>query len=239
MNGQSDGICYLCGRSLDDASVNQDHLPPKQFFPAALRKARNLNLLTVPTHKSCNRSYQLDEDYFVQSLVPLAAETPAGSEISQAFVKQLEHKEPDRRARAGRLGRKILAEFEHEPGGIVLPHGRVAKRFDRSRVWRVIWKITRGLFHHEIGGFLPEEKKRVHKILTLDDEPPPEFVQVSCAESRGRYPDIFDYKYVSVPELNDFQYWALLLWQQIVFVSAFHRPGCPCDDCQAETTLSS
>ena len=61
--------CYLCGKR-HDGKYNRDHVPPKQFFAKKLLQKHNPNLFWLPTHESCNKSYQLDEDYFVYSLMP-------------------------------------------------------------------------------------------------------------------------------------------------------------------------
>ena len=84
-------ICYLCGKRLDKKEdISYDHVPPKQFYPSTIRKNTNLNLFTLPTHIACNKSYQKDEDYFVNSLGPLAKGSYSGNgfakEITQSFL---------------------------------------------------------------------------------------------------------------------------------------------------------
>src|SRR5262245_47178100 len=63
-------FCYLCGLELT-GEINDDHVPPRQFYAQELRQAHNPNLLTIPAHKSCNASYQQDEEYFVHTMIPL------------------------------------------------------------------------------------------------------------------------------------------------------------------------
>jgi hypothetical protein len=50
--------------------LSQDHVPPRQFYADAVRKAHHPNLRTIAVHKSCNLAYQFDEDYFVNTLAP-------------------------------------------------------------------------------------------------------------------------------------------------------------------------
>jgi len=65
-------LCYLCAEPLT-APISDDHVPMKQLVTPKIRKAHNpSNLLTIPVHYRCNRSYQEDEDYFVHSLMPFA-----------------------------------------------------------------------------------------------------------------------------------------------------------------------
>ena len=65
------GLCYLCGQPLVEP-VSSDHVPPKQLFARAVRKAHSPHLLTIPVHDACNKAYQHDEDYFVHTLMPFA-----------------------------------------------------------------------------------------------------------------------------------------------------------------------
>ena len=55
-------------------------------------------------------------------------------------------------------------------------------------------------------------------------------------EARGRYPGAFDYKYqlYEDPKNPTFKlhYWALLLWDRIIAIVAFHDPDCDCEKCK-------
>ena len=126
----------------------------------------------------------------------------------------------------------ILKEFDQRPSGIILAHRKVLKRFNGKRIWRVVWKITRGLFFKEKWQFLPEDTPRHFKIVSVDEEPPAEIAYVSDSPSRGQYPGVFDYKYIDIPELNNFHFWAMLFWDRLIMLIAFHDPGCPCDKCK-------
>ena len=43
------------------------------------------------------------------------------------------------------LMRKVLREFDPTPSGIILPAGKIVKRFEGKRLARVAWKMVRGL----------------------------------------------------------------------------------------------
>jgi len=145
-------ICYLCGMELE-GKIDRDHVPPKQFYATNIRKKHNPNLFTLPVHHSCNKAYQKDEDYFVHSIAPLTKESYSGSEI----WKDITHK--FQRPEGFRIGKMISKEFDSRPSGLYLPRGKVIKRFDAERVWRVVWKIVRGLFFKEHQRLLPENNR--------------------------------------------------------------------------------
>ena len=101
--------CYLCGRPLSNPT-SKDHCPPRALFSRELRREHNLSrLLTIPVHKECNASYQLDEDYFIATITPLAPGSVAGDSI---FKERMKGARNDKRKRA--LATRILDEFEPE-----------------------------------------------------------------------------------------------------------------------------
>jgi hypothetical protein len=126
-----------------------DHVPMLQLFDSEIRKAHSPNLLTIPVHDQCNKLYQCDEDYFVTALMPHARGSYTGNAI---YKRALE------RYRGGRkvgLVRKVLADFDPRPGGLVLPGNQVVQRFDGDRLRCVAWKIVRGLYFHHQNKCLP------------------------------------------------------------------------------------
>ena len=201
-------ICYLCGNKLADGeNISLDHVPPKQFFPSSIRKNVNLELFTLPTHVSCNKSYQKDEDYFVNSLGPLAMNSSAGKELWKDISRQV------RRPEGKKLTQKILKEFDKNPFGIALPRELIAKRYDGDRIMRVVWKITRGLFFKEYNKFIPENIDKRIWISGYGKGLSPLFPYVRDTPSRGDYPGVFDYKYIKIEEYN---LWAFLFWDTII-----------------------
>lgn len=223
-------ICYLCGKELKD-HISKDHVPPKQFFPRSLRP-RSGQLLRIPCHVSCNTGYQSDEDYFVHTLGPLAMKTNSGRELFQDIVRQFQRP-------AGRIiGKMIYGEFEHKLGDIAFPYGKVAKRFDGQRVWRVVWKIVCGLFFHSTGRFLPEDTPLTYEIHDIEEEPSEELKHLDLQKQQGQAPGIFDWKhldYTDIPGVNHFHLIGLLLWDKIVMLTAFHDPECSCNICKKKS----
>ncbi len=216
-------ICYLCGKRLGGKEdINYDHVPPRQFYPSAIRKNTNLNLFTLPTHTACNKSYQKDEDYFVHSLGILAKDSYAGNELWKDISHQI------KRPKSKGLVKKILGEFDKRPSGIILPNGKIAKRFDGKRARRVIWKILRGLYFKENKIFLLEDTKKIIWVSSKDKGLPSIFPYVRNTPSRGDYPGVFDYKYMKESNVD---LWAMLFWNTLTAVILFQDPNyLPTDD---------
>ncbi len=223
--GQS--ICHLCGKALGD-DRSREHVPPKQFFPKELRG--DLQLLTVPTHPCCNRSYAKDEEYVFQSLSATAVRSPVGWALRR-----------DRRRRFRSMGKpglvlfeKVLAEFEQQPGGLYLPPGLVAKTFDRPRVHRVMWKIVRGLFFHHVGRFLPENTPHNCRLYGRRRDVPPHIQEMLdlALVIHGVEKSVFAYRFAKVQgEDMKAWWWEMLLWESVMVVVPFHDPTCNCGTC--------
>jgi hypothetical protein len=220
-------LCYLCGQPLQ-GELNGDHVPPKQIFAHSIRQLHELDLLKVLVHKACNFSYQSDEDYFVSTLAPLAVDSYAGL----AIVRD----QADRAAAGRRLGllETIRKEFDLRPSGIVLPTGKIVKRFQGERVGRVLWKIVRGLFFQHELQVLP--LATVHQIdfCVPADEPLPElYAALNGRPSLGRYPAVFDYCYAQFEDADDVYLWAINLWDRLL-VLVRHPDPKRGSDCAAD-----
>jgi hypothetical protein len=221
--------CYLCGKPLGEP-VSQDHVPPQLFFPKDLRRKHNISdLLTIPVHAACNLSYQLDEEYFVHTLLPMTR----GSEAGGAHHARIHQK-----LQAGKnvaLVNMVMDEFKNVVKGVHLPPTRVAKMIDHNRFFRVLWKIIRGLHYHHSGEILPEEWGMRYWIAAPYEEPD-EFFRL-YAESgreviRGKYPLVFSYFFDRFTEVWGMHYWGFHLWDSIIVTAMFHDPVCDCEDCQ-------
>ena len=222
MNNQI-SICYLCGEDLvpDEGNTSRDHVPMKQIYAKRLRSEYNLsNLLTLPTHKQCNQSYQQDEDYFVYNL-HLSAYSNSGRAISQDIISRM------RDGRNLGLVRRVRSQISQ----ILSPNGTEFDIMDASRMARITWKIIRGLFFYETNRFLPENTPGNCKnpiifgesALGIQSEYDREqFNLIRRNPSRGQYPDIFDYKYCQVPmgENPDEHrwFWRIWLWDRIALL---------------------
>ena len=225
MAAETLSVCYLCGKELIEPT-NRDHVPIKQLYTEDIRKKHSPNMLTIPVHEACNKSYQYDEDYFVNTLAPFAK----GSYSGESLLKDVFKKYSDGVKRP--LVHKTLNEFERNPSGIILPANLVAKRFEGHRLHRVAWKVVRGLYFHHFNQVLPENKLNSLSIIPPDQVPPEAFlVALGDLDGLGSYPGVFDYKFIQIPELEDFNYWGMLLWDRIILIVAFHGLKCSCATC--------
>ena len=82
------------------------------------------------------------------------------------------------------------------------------------------------------GRFLPENTPKLFKLVSVGEKPPPEFELVRNTRPRGQYRNVFDYKYTVFPEEYNFHLWAMLLWDRLIKIIAFHDPECECDICK-------
>jgi len=220
------GFCYLCGQRLTDTNVTRDHVPPKFVFPKDLRTRFSPDLAVLPAHSTCNRGHQLDEEYFVYSLVTLAPDSPAGRallrEIDQRFVK----------GKSQRLLHQVLAELTDRPTGLHLPGDAVVKRLDRVRADRVAWKIVRGLHTLQYGSYLAPPRSRLLEYFEPGRDMPDHYDLVLSTVDRGSYSAVFGWKHVRITDRPvPLSLWALLLWDRWIICATLHDVGCRCDSC--------
>lgn len=136
----------------------------------------------------------------------------------------------------------VLNEFETNPSGLVLPGGKVVKRFDGQRIRRIAWKIVRGLHFYHTAEILPEHWPTTGVQLYPSDTLPPEDVRtfITYAPPRGTYPGVFDYKFdrFDFPDGRKLHYWLLLLWDRTIVRVVFHDPTCTCETCMLEANAA-
>jgi hypothetical protein len=222
-------ICYLCNRPLTKATTTLDHVPAKQFYAPAVRKIyKTTKLLTLKAHKVCNEAYQSDEDYFLHAIMPFARGSVAGNAIYQHVLDSY------RRKKNATLVHKVLGEFDHTPSGLILPGGKIVKRFDGERIRRVAWKIVRGLYFHHHGVVLPDNLETSVSLTAPGETPPDHFLAFNSVPNveAGPYPGAFAYRFQKFsepdyPNKSTLHYWALLFWDRVIVTVIFHDPACP------------
>jgi hypothetical protein len=216
-HSKSSGLCCLCGTPLDN-QITKDHVPPKQFFPSSIRK-KTSNLITVLTHLDCNKRFEKDEVYFVNTLGPLAIETAGGHALMDDILEQ------GKRPQGLKIVEMVRKEFTNTPGGIHLPPGCVAKQFDGTRVRNVAWKIVRELFFLEMKCFLPEDTPVTFEIFTKESPTPTYFDLINQQPTHGEYPSAFYFKYTQVHEIENSHWWALYFWEKLIIIVVFKYPS--------------
>jgi hypothetical protein len=222
--------CALCGKPiLDNPSDPNDkgtdeHVPPLQFFPKAIRPQLCDMLWTVPSHRRCNQSYKLDEEYFLHYFYPLVAfqNEPMGKVLLEELKRRA--KKPQSRA----LIRRMLKERTHaSPGGIILPPGLVRVNFDLVRIQNVAVKIAKCLFYRDHGRYLPRSRCVHVELCEKVTDLQPFFAELWLVrefENQSAAPDVFRYWHY---ELDGQHYYAMLFWDAFMFCMIFQDPAKP------------
>jgi hypothetical protein len=215
--------CYLCGKPITiDRTL--DHVPPKQFYAPELRQKFSLNnLITLPTHRSCNESFGLDEEYVVNTFVPLAIGSIAANTLFQHHAVRI------RSGKAVYLSKKIFQSFDKRPSGLYLPRGLVLMRVEGDRVKRIIWKIVRGLYMIEYGSILTETTSFMIEIKEPENKGPScnddLWEAVKAQQSKGVYQGVFTYKHLNAKADHAVIYlWGMLWWDRIMVLVAHGEP---------------
>ncbi len=208
-------LCYLCGKPLSEPT-NVDHIPMKQLWTPEIRKTHGPNLQTRRVHRQCNSDYQLDENYFLATILPLAKGSYAGESHYRKLATDIISK------KELPLKIQVLNEFSDKVGGIHLPNSKIAKSFDTRRFNRIIWKIIRGLFFVHNDEVLPVEWPILRDVFI--DNPPEHFLLFNSLPNiseHGAYPGVFSYRYTKLMEPDGLHYWAMLFLDQIIITVSF------------------
>jgi hypothetical protein len=220
--------CYLCGEFLSEP-ISRDHVPPQRFFVREIRRKFNLaELITLPTHEDCNKSWRMDEEYFVHTFLPFARGSISGDALYRDGIARIQ------RGTNVPLANAVLKEFQQHVNGVILPANRVAKKFDPQRVHDVIYKIIRGLHYHHEGEILPAVTSCHFTVTPPGEEPPFFFVELEKAgllQQEGRYRGVFAYARRKFSEANNLHFWAMLFWDKLLITAAFHDSECQCEEC--------
>lgn len=123
---------YNCLYCKGDACT-KDHVPSKNL----LEKPYPSNLLTIPSCEKCNKSFSLDEEYFLNVLVEIS--------VSQTLLSKKEQggNVYKARERSEGLKRRIMDSF------IQAEDGKIYFKPESERIKRVIEKIAFGLYYHK------------------------------------------------------------------------------------------
>lgn len=220
-------ICCLCGKSvnldaeLEEDTISMDHVPPKQFFPLAIRIEKNPNLWKVPTHKRCNNQHKLDEEYFLHQLYPLVKN--ADKEMGDSMLQEIGRRAQKPQTRV--LIRGLLDTCKTETdGGIVLPAPILQFTAHPIRIQNVAIKIAQGLFFRDHGRYMPAGNCKDIRLLQMVDEIP-EWYQISWRFSEtitSVLPEVFSYR--SAVE-EGFACYTLMFWDSFFFCLTFDDPA--------------
>ena len=137
------GECVYCGQW---GPLTSDHIPPKNLFA----KPRPSNLITVPSCLNCNKSFELDDEYFRLAVTTGIdpASFPNEFDLSVNAIKKLgdPHKVGFRKSMLANFSKKP----KFTPGGLYLGEGGVLE-IEVERLQNVVSRIIRGLFFFHSG----------------------------------------------------------------------------------------
>lgn len=131
MKRQQQIKCLYCGANAE----TKDHVPSKNL----LERPFPNNLFTIPACEKCNRSYSLDEEYFLNVLVEVSD--------NQTLLAKKQSGGSVYKARERSKGLKKMIENSLISG----EDGKIYFQSKNDRIKRVIEKIAFGLYFHKYG----------------------------------------------------------------------------------------
>lgn len=222
-------VCYLCGELIVKGEEwDRDHVPPERVFGKTVKQQHAVDLNWLPAHRHCNWSYKADEEYFVAAWAGQHHTPTARSvwdDIKRGAAEGHSHG----------LIKTILGQF----GKVALPDGTILFQLDSARAHRVAWKIVRGVYTRLSGRTLPDDQPRLIEIIPASEASMrlPEhswFSAVSGTPSLGRHQAVFDFKWICLIDGFRGNAMAMLFWDSLIVLAAFHDPACACDACSNE-----
>lgn len=188
--------CLYCGAR---EGSTRDHVPPRNLFTKPLPD----NLITVPACRSCNKGFDLDDEYFRQ-VITLGVD-PKRFPIAISAIRNLGG--PKKRG----FLRKMLSDLSPEKQWM---------NVERERVDRVTRRIIRGLFFHHTKLPLPQSAEvRVWfpcfgETLAVGDE----FLALTRILDRQTPHSVgagvFAYRYFVDSESPDYSLWRLCFYEK-------------------------
>lgn len=189
--------CIYCGSS---DNLTSDHVPPKCLFP----KPRGPQI-TVPACRTCNQSYQKDDEYFAMATtVEAYIDHPVAFQVWEQNLRPMILKGQGLRRM---LGDSILDGNITTLAGVHLPD-RKGMRFKKSRIVRVVERIIRGLLWHHYGT-KPSERSvfEVYRNPNFNDQIADLINSMTQLSSIGD--DIFRYRHALIDGDPDGSVWCL------------------------------
>jgi hypothetical protein len=200
-------ICYVCGRP---GANSRDHVIPASFF----LQPRPTNLVTLPAHLSCHN--RLSEDY-ARAILAGMSDTTTARRVSEIHVRWSLVKSD---LKGTKLRRDLIRTLEprvefRSPEGLILGHAP-AVRFDRNRMYPMLEKMVRGLYHHHTGWFLAPSARLSWGL----NERPFGSLQTAFSKSASGllYPGVFECRYWTVSDsAGETSLWWLRFYDSVIF----------------------
>jgi hypothetical protein len=203
---------------LKKADLSGEHVPPKLFHPKSMRPNIRKQLWKVPSHKECNESYRMDEEYLYVFLAGMVYnQNPEMGEIILADLKE-RAKDPQTKS----LVRRLVQTFANiTPGGIYLPPGHGWLQPDMVRIQNVVIKIAQYIYFKDLSKYLPRKWCTHIELCQTPEDIPPLFKLMIHVEPKHVVPEVFSYRHACVDGTH---LYSLLFWRGFMFCLAFDDP---------------
>jgi hypothetical protein len=226
MNKEQDiNACAYCGAR---NSTSDDHIPPESLFA----DPKPSNLITVPSCERCHRGTYLDDEYF-KTIITLRDEVGEHPDVKKILPSTI-------RGLKGVAKWKYYLYFKKRThwvlkksqSGIVLGL-RPAYEVDFARVYKVINRISRGLYYHETKEILGASVEvRSHGLELWDKDDFAFFSKYMLApllkkQKRVIGNDVFSYVYHIVPDEPKMSVWLMEFYNKIDFFAMTMPIGYP------------
>jgi len=209
--------CIYCGST---ENPTDDHIPPKNLFA----KPRPNNLITVPSCKSCNNGFHLDDDY-LQMIMQTGVKTSEHPELLKSkkpFIRGI-HRKESAGFRQSILNNTSWNEV-YTASGIYLGKALV-QDVDWSRIKRVVGRIVKGLFYKEKGFTLSSDYVlEVSPISTKTREDMEIITQILEPLARQRENiignKVFSYRFIFCEQNTHQTLWMLTFYENFFFLGS-------------------
>lgn len=138
-------LCYLCGNAIMAAAEgDRDHIPPRNIFPTDVSG----NLITVPTHKSCNNGLSIFDETFRAFILGGCYDNARAKELQQTVVKK-SHTGPIGQRKRDYLLSKVRDEVFTDDGELIKGPLLLIEA-DNPSFMPQFERIIKGLYYHKL-----------------------------------------------------------------------------------------
>lgn len=218
--------CIYCDST---QSLDRDHIPPKLIFP----KPRPSTLITVPSCRTCNRTYGFDDEYF-GTILSLSIDPEESPKLKQVVDRTMRG---FFRPESQRLKSSIyqnLAEVEVQTLSGVFIERRIRLTPDQIRFCSTTDRIVKGLFYHHFGRRVPPTST----VLTIIIHPQSNTKLLESIDNeldlllrfgtRGKISEVFAYRFLLARDSDTASIWSLNFYNgRMMFFGMVSDPKYP------------
>jgi hypothetical protein len=217
---KNDLPCAFC----DEPATTKDHVPPKSLFKTSPPD----NLMTVPACFSCNNEASYDDQWFLNYLVSddRIKNHPEAKELNNALTRSL--KRPQSTGLQEYMDRSLKRFPLITESGIYYGEGTALEN-DFTRERRVLTRIVKGLYYHELQQHHPTENICFVYSSNKTYSPDPKVREERCnailewinaiknEPLRQIGNDVFSYKWGVAHDNPNATFWVLVFFETVPF----------------------